>query len=636
MAAPATTSDGESILAYCLRGFHEDEKPHQLFAEKVDRNYRAYRGILERRSEAAGWTNKQHPALIFQTMDTLLAGLIDPSPSWRLRARPRMVAAGETPNVEQMTAGVKANELLLNDELAVDAYGEKQTVFLLQNLIAGLTVGKNHWLKTTGPAVTTKITSEPIREPNSGKIIAFQPKASQSQQGEEIYRDGPSFLPIDVRDFIWHSAATTLDQASRVTHRVWKDFGELKELERQGIYEHVDDLLESQDQAKQNLGNREQDLFQIDRTKDKIEVLECWIDHGRRVVSIGNRKVVLRDTGNPYRFEHLPNRYPFVVCSSSPDLFRIPGISDVEIVREVQEILWTLLNQRLDNLQLINNAIILLREDVDDVDDFDFYPGARNLVSDPASVQMWTPNVNIANLSIEAEQIARNDLQNLPGASPALQGNMQSADTATEVSLVSNLAQRRMAMKRQQTKWCAKRTGEQWLALNQQMIDHDKYVPIVGKDGELAIELVSPLLLQGRFMIDVEQMDESLMRQERRAEKQALFQVGVQAAPVMAQAGTPLNLKALFNDLLAEFDIDDPEAYYAAGAQQQVQTGGAPSGQPGLNGGPPMPTPDMGAGLTAPQSADVSSPSNAFSNSGQMMLARALASRGGAVNVGQS
>jgi len=623
--APITQDkEGETIVGYCLRGLVEDERSHQMFAQKVDRNYRAWRGILERRSEAAGWTNKQHPALVYQAMDTMLAGLLDPSPSWKLRARPRIVGPGEMPDVEAMKAGVKANELLLNDELAVDGYGEKQTVYLQQNLIAGLTVGKNYWCTETGPAFSSKIKSVPIREPNSGKIIAFQPQMVQTPQGEETYFDGPSFEPIDVRDFIWHQAATSLDKAIRVTHRVWKDFGELKDLERQGIYKNVDQLIESRDQSNP-MKAREQDLFSMDRTKDKIEVLECWIDHGRRVVSIGNRKVLLRDTGNPYHFNHLQNRYPFVVCSTTPDLFRIPGVAEVEIVREVQEILWTLLNQRLDNLQLINNAIVLLREDMDDPDSFDFYPGARNLVSDPTQVQMWTPNVNIANLSLQAEEISRNDLQNLIGASPALQGTDQGGpDTATQASLVASLAQRRLAMKKQQTKWCAKRTGEQWLALNQQYISKDRYVPVVGQSGELAIETIQPLLLQGRYQIDVEQMDESLLRQERRAEAGSKLQIAVQAAPVFAAVGQPLNMKAFMDDYLDSYDIQDKESYYSSTPQQlQPQQQGQQQPQGPTNG------------VTAPQAADALSPSNAFSMSGSMPLARALASHGGAVNVGQ-
>jgi hypothetical protein len=611
----------EPMLNYCLRGLGEDEKSHDILCHKIESNYRAWRGILERRSEAAGWTNKQHPALAYQAIDTLLAGLLDPNPTWRLKARPRMVGPGDVPNVEELKAGIRANELLLNDELLVDGYAEKQVVFLLQNFICGLTVQKNYWRNSVGPAITSKITSEPIYAPNSGKILSFVPKVTSKNEGQEVYFDGPTSMPIDVRDFIWHQAATSLDTASRVAHRVWYDIGQLKELEAKGIYKNIDKLIEEPG-ATESLTNplktREQDLFQTDRTKDKVEVLECWIDHGRRVVSIANRKVVIRDTGNPFRFEHLSNQYPFVVCSTTPDMFRIAGVSEVELIRETQEILWTLLNQRLDNLQLVNNAIVLLRDDIDDPDSFDFYPGARNLVYDPSQVQMWTPNIQIADLSLNAEGIARNDLQNLIGASQAAQG-LVDTETATQANIVATLAQKRLAMKKQMTKYAGKRTGEQWMAMNQQMISHDKFVPIVGKDGELAMEKIEPLMLQGRYQIDVDQMDESELRQERRGEAQALLQVAGQLAPVFAATGKPLNMQAFMDNLLDSYDVQDKDAYYSANPQQPPAT--SPQGAQGPEQGP--------GGVTAPQASDP------FQQSGTQAVAQMLAQRGGAANVGQ-
>ena len=618
--ASPNSGSAEDILGYCLRGFREDEKSHDIWCHKVERNYRAWRAILERRSDAMGWTNKQRPALVYQAIDTILAGLLDPSPKWKLRARPRMVGPGETPNIEQLNKGVRANELLLADELLVDGYGEKQVVFLLQNLITGLTVQKNYWKNSSGPAPSAEITSTPIFAPNSGKIIGFQPKVTQKMVGTETYYDGPASMPIDVRDFIWHQSATSIDTAIRVTHRVWYDFTQLKELERQGIYKNVDQLLEKRGDADAGDArkNREQDLFATDRTKDKIEVLECWIDHGRRVVTIGNREVVLRDVGNPFRFEHLNNPYPFVVCSTTPDLFRIPGVGEVELLHEIQEILWTLLNQRLDNLQLINNAIVLLRDDIDDPDSFDFYPGARNLVSDPGQVEMWTPNIQIADLSLNAENITRNDLMNLVGASPATNGELDPSATATQVNLVSTLAQRRLSMKKQLTKWAARRTGEQWLSMNQQMITSDRYVPVIGKDGQASMELIQPMLLQGRYQIDVEQMDESLLRQERRGEAQALLQVAVQAAPVFSASQQPLNLKAFMDKLLDAYDEDDKDAYYASQQQGQLPTqpAQAPPGPQGPGGVTAAPTP--------------------FTDSGSQFLSQALAAQGGAANVGQN
>jgi hypothetical protein len=91
----------QSIMDYCMDGFGEDEKSHGILCGKIEENYRSWRGILERRSDAAGWTNKQHPALAYQAIDTLLAGLLDPNPTWRLRARPRMVGPGDVPNVDE-------------------------------------------------------------------------------------------------------------------------------------------------------------------------------------------------------------------------------------------------------------------------------------------------------------------------------------------------------------------------------------------------------------------------------------------------------------------------------------------------------------------------------------------------------
>ena len=610
----------EPILNYCMRGFGEDEKSHSILCDKIEQNYRSWRGILERRSDAASWTNKQHPALVYQAIDTLLAGLLDPNPTWRLRARPRMVAPGEVPNVEELKQGVRANELLLNDELLVDGYAEKQVVFLLQNLICGLTVQKNFWRNSIGPGFSSKITSEPIYAPNSGKILAFVPKVSQKNEGQEVYFDGPTSVPVDVRDFIWHQAATSLDTAMRVAHRVWYDIGQLKELERKGIYKNIDKLIEDPGSTgpSDSLKDREQDLFQTDRTRDKVEVLECWIDHGRRVVSIANRKVVIRDTGNPFRFEHLTNQYPFVVCSTTPDMFRIAGVSEVELIRETQEILWTLLNQRLDNLQLINNAIVIMREDTDDPDSFDFYPGARNLVSDPSQVEMWTPNTQIADLSLNAEGVARNDLQNLIGASQAAQG-LVDTETATQANIAVTLAQKRLSMKKQMTKYAARRTGEQWLAMNQQFIKHDRYVPVVGKDGELAMEKVAALLLQGRYQIDVGQMDESELRQEERGEAQALLQVAGQLAPVFAATGKPLNMQAFLDNLLDAYGIQDKESFYSANPQQPPSVG--------QQGGPPQPGAPQG--VTAPQASDP------FQQSGTAALAQLMAQRGGAANVGQ-
>ena len=149
-----------------------------------------------------------------------------------------------------------------------------------------------------------------------------------------------------------------------------------------------------------------------------------WVENGRRRVTIANRTLLLDDRPNP--FWH--GGFPFVVSSAMPDLFRIPGISDVELINEIQEMMWTLQNQRLDAVQLLNNPVVNFRSDFDDPDKFDVYPGARNIVDDPAQVQMWSPEF-LDTRSIEHENMLKEDLQAIPGASPALLGQLMSGNT---------------------------------------------------------------------------------------------------------------------------------------------------------------------------------------------------------------
>jgi hypothetical protein len=133
------------------------------------------------------------------------------------------------------------------------------------------------------------------------------------------------------------------------------------------------------------------------------------------------------------------------------------------------------------------------------------------------------------------------------------------------------------------------------------------------------MEKIEPLMLQGRYQIDVDQMDESELRQERRGEAQALLQVAGQLAPVFAATGKPLNMQAFMDNLLDSYDVQDKDAYYSANPQQPPAT--SPQGAQGPEQGP--------GGVTAPQASDP------FQQSGTQAVAQMLAQRGGAANVGQ-
>jgi hypothetical protein len=173
-------------------------------------------------------------------------------------------------------------------------------------------------------------------------------------------------------------------------------------------------------------------------------------------------------------------------------------------------------------------------------------------------------------------------MQNLAGGHPftsTSEAQSQGADTATEAALVSNIAQGMERRAKMELYYSYQRVGQQRTELNQQFIREPVYSLVTGTDNQKQIAEILPQILQGDFLFDIAPMAESLMRSERRAEQQGLFQVSVQSAPVFAASGTPLNLKALYEDLLESFDKGDTQKYFASAPQPQVANGGQPPQQ---------------------------------------------------------
>ena len=599
--------------AFALKGFEEDLKSHDKWSKKVDDWYAAWRGEYTNEMKKWGLRNNLHPKYVLQVSETLTAGVLDPHPVWPVSPRQRMLSMEM---VEAVQAGADSLEALLNYQRDRSGMLKKQRDHRVQGIVAGLSVWKTCWEYDDRP-----VTHEFLRETMTDWGLSREPV---EVEGWEAITDDPSADVVDVRDFIWHESATDIQTAQRITHRVWISWDDLKKKEAQGYYENVDELKESKTFSGM-LSSRETALFDVDRTKDLVEVLECWVENGARVITIANRKVVLRDKPNPYAH----GLYPFIAARPIPDLFRIPGISVIELVMDLQTMLWKTQNQRRDNLDMINSGIVLIRDDVVDRTQFIFAPQEQWLVPDTDAVKILEMPTFPAQISIEEENQLKADIQGIPGASPALQGQAdQTAQTATEVSLLSNLAQRRLAASKAQFTMADTEVAEQWIELNRQFLTEERYVGIVGEDGEEGWKLIHPDQFKDyRWQVDVDSIDESLMRQERVAEATSRFQVALQAIQPMALIGQPLNMKAFLDDVLEAAGVKSKDKYYSVtpqpGAAQQASPGGPP--------GPAGPAQDPNA-VSAPQATDMNAPSNAFSQSPVAALQRLGAMAGGPSN----
>ena len=383
-----------------------------------------------------------------------------------------------------------------------------------------------------------------------------------------------------------------------------------------GLYRNCEQLKESQNIAAQTgYSDREQMLRNQDRTKGLIEVLEYWTDE--RVITVGNRKTVLSDIPNPYRH----GRKPFVVCSALPDAFQMDGISVVEALAQIQQMLWTVQNQSIDNLRLAGNLITLIRSDVDDIDSFEYHPGAQWILEDPSQVSTLPIDPNIGNISLQREQLIKGDLQNIMGGLP-MAGGVSSGtidqSTATGMSIITSIAQKIIQARKQHYSWAYEQIGEQFLQIMGQMLREDRAISVMGKEGYRRLIILSPLDLQGDFDCKISVMEDSMLRQEKRQEEQAKLQTAANVSQIL-----PLNMKQFMIDFLKSYGVQNTEQYFAHGqgtqgaaAQQQgLPPGGAPTAPSPAPEQQGPPVPGNPGGMTAPPGGGLSMTPDNFAKS---------------------
>lgn len=612
-----------------IRRYDETKKHHDPFVRAYERRERSYRGILQSSSNASRWNHKAHPPLAFSLIETAVAGTIEQGLTFEARPAPKPGLSLE--EAKQLVEQAETAQATLRHEHRVDDMDAKQRPYFLSGAIGGTAIGKCYWNYTEGSVKRQGVEEVVIHGPND-EVLGTVPTITEIEE-HGILRDHSTFEVVDPRDFILHESAKALQPfepggAQYLFHRCWYSMEQLYMMEAAGFLKNVSKLTESLDFSDE-YADRETELWNVNRTKDLVEVLEYWCFRDGKVWRslIGNRVILLREEeANP--FWH--GQYPFVLSSSMPGLFTTRGISDVELIEQLQEILWEMMNQGLDNAELINNAIMLIRSDVDDPDAFEHYPGARWQVDDTSQVEPLTPDVRLIGATNELQSLIRGDIQNVTGTTPFASGAESSSldqKTATGVSIVQNAAQQRLQAKKYQAQMGLKDEANMRYKNLQQFISDVRLVHMVGEQGAIDFREVGVLDVQGEMIFELTPMSESQMRQEKRAEATQLAQVLASMAPLAAAAGQPINVHEVVTWLLKKWDIVDYERFFSPVAQPAVA---GQAGPPGAGGAPAGPTgPNMG--ITAETAVDASKPSatGGMSMSGEVFAQRAAALAGG-------
>ncbi len=608
----ATKRPNQEAFERARKFIEECEPHHDGIMRKVDDRSDAYHGVVQTQADAASWKSQMYGKYAMHIVDVTLASMVEDRLRYKIRPRKTLADIWDETADERLRQGAEAHQILMDWQNRQSKFTRMQRPFLLQNAIAGITVAKTTWVErverrrrmVAEERPLENEAGEPIVHPDHG--LMTYPHLVERTESLPVY-DGPLTEVVDIHDMFWPKNARDAKEARYIGHRVWLSLEDLeRECEPGGMYgpdnggwtfKQIKVQLGTAREYADRYGARWGANKETTHDKDKLEVIEVWDTFKKDVTTFVNRCALVAYKED---FPYFHERPPFTFCTTQADLFEIVGISQVEKVQALQEMLWGIQNQSLDNLILINNAITIYRPDVEDADALEFAPQAMWGLESPDMVQMWSPNPMPAEISINRERLIQGDMQNLAATFPFSSGaESQTVDqtTATGASIVSGLAQRSIDLSKQPVYDAWEDIGNDKLILNNQFITEPTAATVLGADGVEQTHTIWPEILQGDYSYEQEAIPDAVMQQQEQAKWQGALQVALQAVPILlplSQAGGArmLNMDAFVEEALKSLGVEDTDRFFVEQpAQTQVPTQGgqAPPGEGdalGITAGP--------------------------------------------------
>jgi hypothetical protein len=634
----------ESQLAgEILARWEEAQSHHQYFVNLYERRERSYRGV-KARAQRGRWQHDLRPPYGFNLLETVVASQIDMGLTYRAKPSPHARMTAE--EAQTKLAVVKDIEHLIRHEYRVDDMDQKQRPVFLCDGIGGRGILKTYWNYVPGVRKRQAVQNVEHHD-DAGNYLGTMPQLVEIEESG-VLLDHSTTEVVDPRDFVTHESARDIDPrkpggAQYVFHRCWYSFEQLKWLEKMGYVSGVDALKESRSVA-QDYNDRETEVFNVDRSKDLIEVLEYWHFEDGKIWSAwlgGKTKLLKPLSESPVLAPAVPLRHRLVdapaVLAQGHEHHRVDrGLAGDPLGTPEPAPRQRGTHQQRDHADSLRRGRPRRLRALP----WRAVGSGRHLAGRAAD-----PAVSGRRGVLAGRGALKGDLQNVTSAAP-FAGGAQTATmdqkTATGASIVMNAAQQQLAQKKYQAQFGLKREANLRLKNCQQFYgddgpDDSVLVHIIGPDGAIAFKQIPVLAMQGDFVLELEPMGESEMRQEKRAEASNFGQMMMGWAPLAAAAGKPLDVEQIIRWVAERWDIEFPDQFFsqapAAGGAMAALSG--PSGSGGPSGGPGAAAPPGGGpnlGVTADTAVDASSPSatGGMSMSPQMFLQRALAmGRGG-------
>lgn len=489
-------ADESQVLNKVITDYNEAEQARRTREGKWQTWYKLYRSYAEKRDTGDRRANLFIP-YVYSIVETVVPRLI----AAVFSSRPYI---GILPVKEEAIENAKDMENLIDYQLTqkIGIIGVA-TSWFKEALIYGTSILKVGWEYEEAEVWV----DEPLME-----IFGF-PIGSRRVKKVQPVKDDPLVEHIDLWDFYIDPRAKDIDEADYCIHKVFRDVSYLKRMEEQGIYKNIDEVVKV---SKEGAGSWYEEgvgttafetgmntrlgligMQSIDKPSNKIEVLEYWTDD--RVIAVANRSVVIRNDENPYHHR----KKPFVRLVDVLVPHEFYGIGEIEPIEDLQYELNSLRNQRMDNINILINRMWKVIRGADiDVRQLISRPGGIIEVDDMNDVQELQMTDLSGNAIENVIEMVRRDMDNADGVYDYARGETTDRrETATTASLLSRAANERFNLKVKLIEDLGmRRLGMLLTQLNQQYIDTEKAIRILGQDG-MTFYSLSPENIRGQFDI---------------------------------------------------------------------------------------------------------------------------------------
>ena len=562
---PKNMDSNESTLKKVTDRFELARNFRALEQEDIwKRSYNNWRGKLD--TSLYPWRSKLFIPWSFTVVETIIPKVFARDPKWRAinRGIPEPQMPEEAQQVGDINISTPAQSEVVNKLLTYQWSRLGMRTIMYDYIKDSLMYSKG--IIKVGWKFKTKVTTieEPVVDENDK--ITFKTVTKS-----EVEHDDPRVEVCDPFDIYIDPDSMSLKEASFVIHRKTIPLEELKNNPNYKNTEKIEDT--SFDKTNSLYLNRNNTTPNQDKYKELVEVLEYW--EPDRLIVVANKKVVLRDSPNPYNHKKLP----FVELDDYRDPHKLYGQSELSVIDPLQREINAIRNQRRDYDNLALNPVIrMVPGTLRNPNSAVMSPGNVWMVSDLQSMDVFT----LPQLQGTARDIEQQTAQDIKMSVAIdeigiglLPDNPQRR-SATEVVTAQSMAGKRFAIKIALLEEAVKEIGQQIFALNQQFLDQERVIQIVGEEKAQEWIKLSPEDIRGDYFIDIE--TGSMLPKDEIAQRQEAIQLLQYITPIVGPIiqSNPNVVMPILRMVLDTFELPGKDEIYAElsnalGVAQQAQ-----------------------------------------------------------------